>query len=490
MRKVKVFLSIFLSVSFLIFSQPVYAATQIKQNNGLRSSDTKANFEVLSVESRPLTINEIVNRKATLSSLEEGASDGSIIKRVELKENSSVNVDSISPSASGSDLAIGNLTTNPSTQPFSYTDDTDFKMLVANLGSASISNVRVAVLIDGSESWMDNLGTFSSGYGATYIVSVKGLCGIHRIEFTVEGDATETNTGNNKCGGNYTWKSVIDLAALAPEQVDGTLVCTEPFEVKAPVVNYGDISATDVQVNFVLAGWDAGSINLDLPARTGKIITLELTFNACGGGQFDVEVDKDKRINDADRSNNFTTRQFYITPEEDRTIGRYQGTISIKMAIAPSAHDLLDGSGKHISYSDANNAMTEWNGIVNDARVAVVENVQDESPDGYHVVLSAYPGNSQDFIAETKSTVINGQWIDTDLRRMTLNTYYFDGNDATIGKKELVRTLTHETGHVFGLDHPQCRSKAIMQQSVYLESGLASYAIELHDSANLKYLYS
>lgn len=201
MRKVKVFLSIFLSVSFLIFSQPVYAATQIKQNNGLRSSDTKANFEVLSVESRPLTINEIVNRKATLSSLEEGASDGSIIKRVELKENSSVNVDSISPSASGSDLAIGNLTTNPSTQPFSYTDDTDFKMLVANLGSASISNVRVAVLIDGSESWMDNLGTFSSGYGATYIVSVKGLCGIHRIEFTVEGDATETNTGNNKCGG-------------------------------------------------------------------------------------------------------------------------------------------------------------------------------------------------------------------------------------------------------------------------------------------------
>ncbi|QNK39730.1 CARDB domain-containing protein [Caproicibacter fermentans] len=483
MKRSKMFFSVFLTVAVLAIIQPVYAASP---NRNSANPNMKSAVKVLSIdESEPMAISDIINQKKAMLNTKDSDSGNDIIKGAKLTENKQVKDSIMSPNASGPDLAIGSITTNPSTQPFSYTNYTKFSVPVANIGDTSDTNVTIATLIDGETAWIDNFGTFASGYGGIYTVSISKLCGSHRIDIEIEGDTTETNSSNNKSGRNYTWQSVIDLAAIAPTQVEDPLICTEEFHVKAPVVNYGDISVTGVRVDFYLPGGVTANTTVDLPAKTGRILTLTLTYYACGGGQFSVEVDKNKNINDVDRSNNYTTKQFYITPEEDAVIGRYQDPIKLKFAIAPSAQDLTV-----LSYSDISSAINKWNGIISTVKIDFVANVGNETPDDYNVVLNAYPGDSQDFIAETDAMIINGQWIDTGLRRMKLNSYYFNGNDSTIGKKELIRTVAHETGHIYGLDHPTCQSQAIMFQSAYLDSGLASYNIELHDSANLKYLYS
>lgn len=266
-------------------------------------------------------------------------------------------------------------------------------------------------------------------------------------------------------------------------------MCMEEFEVEASIANYGNLPATGVEVNFELAGKDAGNAVLDLPAMYQKTLTLHVTFYACGPGMIGTKVDKNNKINDADRSNNYALKQFSIAPEADATIGKYNDATNIRVGMAPTTRDLLNGSGKHISFSDAKTAVCRWNGITSKCKVGYVATVDSETPDDCDVILNAYPGGKKDFIAQTHAYV-NGQLIEPSLRRMELNTYYFDGHDSTFGKNEMKRTLTHETGHVFGLDHPTCGSQAIMHQTGNLASGIASYNIESHDSANLKYLYS
>lgn len=492
----KAFLSIVLSVAVLIMSQPVFAV-QNQSYESSQKSGTKASFEVLSQETEPLTLNDLKKHtKATLSNLITDSSDSDLIGKTKFKEkpntksNSdsikdsgsvSVKANSVSATAAGPDLVIGNLAVT-ATQPFSYTAYTNFNMLIANIGKQSISNVTVRVFVDNTQILVENMGDFAAGFGGTLTVPLKGLCGSHQVKFTIAGDTGETNTSNNFCASNFTWQNVIDLAAETPEQVNDPIYCSEKNPIKVSISNYGNLLATNAPVNFELAGKNAGSTSLNIPAMTRKTLTLQVTF-ICGSGLLGVKVDNNNTINDADRSNNYALKQFKVIPEDGSLIGKYTDAANMKIAIAPSAHDLLDGSGNHISFGDADTAISKWNGITSKCRVAFVANVLSETPDGYDVVLRSFPGDEGDAIAMT-STNFEG------LRTMELSLYYFNGYSSTIGKKELKRTLTHETGHVFGLNHPLCNSKAIMHQSTLLKDGIASYDIEPHDSNSLKYLYS
>lgn len=486
MKRKNVFLSLLLSVMILIISQPAYA----KSTNEVKllDTDTETSLEITEEETKPITLDEIVtNKKAALNT--ENSKSNKFVGETVFNKAASSKFKSFKAVSGGPDLAIGNLTIKSPTQPFSYTDYTNFEMLVGNVGGTSISNVKLTVHVDNIQVLIQNFGTFNPGYGGTITVPLKGLCGSHQVKFSISGDATETRMDNNSCGGNFVWQSVIDLAALAPVQVEDPIVCGEEFSAKVPIANYGNLPATGVAINFELAGKDAGSTTLDIPAMTKKTLTLKITFFSSGAGQLTVKVDKNSKINDADRSNNYAVKQFSVIPEKDATIGKYLDATNIRIGIAPSTRDLLDGLGKHISFSDAKTAMLKWNGITNKAKVGYVATVDSESPSDCDVVLRTYPGTRDDFIAETNAYT-DGSIIEPSLRHMDLNKYFFDGNDNSIQKKELKRTLTHETGHVFGLDHPRCRSIAIMHQSVLLKDGIASYDIELHDKANLKYLYS
>ena len=490
MKKSKnVCLSLILSLAILICSQPAFA---VSNDDDFHDSGVKASIEIVAEETEPLKTSDLSEKtEKTTPNLENDSSDNSLIGRTTMKEIQNVKANfvktnSAKAAASGPDLAIGNLAVNGATQPFSYTQYTNFEMLVANIGGQSISNVTVTWYVDGIKiSVLDNLGTFAPGFGGTFTVPVKGLSGKHQIAFTIAGSATETNTSNNACGNDYTWQSVIDLAAMAPTQVDDPIVYAEQFDVKAPIANYGNLPATGVSINFELAGKNAGSITIDVPAMTRKTLTLNITFYTCITGQLTVKVDKNNTINDADRSNNNITKQFTVT---DAVLGKYKDATNIIVGMAPSTRDLLDGTGNHISFDDAKNAILKWNGITSRAKIGHVAGVPTEEPDGYNVVLQATVKGADDFIARTH-TLTNGQWIDPSLRVVELNTYFFNGNDSSIGKNELKRTLTHEMGHVFGLEHPLCGSRAIMRQSTDIQEGLASYNIELHDKQNLLFLY-
>lgn len=495
----KVTLSLILLITVLMNSVPTFAVKNI-DNKTIQNSDLKPEFKILSQQVKTLSLNDIIN---TEDSSEEGTSKKRVTGKIELeetvsnksapdytkdsgyiKDSGSVRKKAVlaNVNSAGPDLVIGSITTS-STQPFSYTENTNFNINVANIGGQSISNVILEVFVDGTRMLIQNFGTFAPGYRGIAQVSINGLCGTRQIECELSGDATETNTSNNSCVGSFRWRDVIDLGAIAPVQEDDPIICGQGFSVLAPIVNYGNLPATNVPVNLELYGSDVGSMTVDVPATSRLVITLEVTFNMCGSGPLGVKVDKNNTINDADRSNNYALKQFDVTPE---VIGKYNDATNLKIGLAPSTRDLLDGVGSHLSFSDVKAALTKWNGITNKCRVGYVATVNSESPEDCDVVIQTFPGNASD--TKIAGTSRPDGSFDSCLRVMQLSTYYFDSND--FGSAKMKRTLTHEMGHVYGLDHPSCNNKAIMRQSWELQSGLASYNIEPHDINSLKYLYS
>lgn len=481
MKKARItFLSILLSAVITIFSQPGFAIQDINEKT---PANGQVSVDVTSKEIQSVSIDDI----KTMQYKDSGINDfkGNFIA----KSDAGLELDkkySLDQAASGPDLAIGNLEVATPTQPFPYSDYVSFSMLVGNVGNQSISNVKVTTYVDGTQFYVDTFGTFAAGFGGTYTIPLKGLCGSHQIKFTISGGSVETDATNNSLINTFTWQNVIDLVAIAPTQVDDPIVCGEEFSVKAPIANYGNLPSTNVPINFELAGTNAGSTTLDIPAMTQKTLTLRVTYNNAGGGQLTVKVDKNNTINDADRSNNSVTKQFNVTPE---AIGKYKNATNIKIGLAPSTRDLLDGVGEHLSFSDVKTAMTRWNGITSKCNIGYVATVNSEEPNDCDIVVNTFSGDPSDGTTAQTSYSVTGNIIDPELRAMSLNRYYFD-NNSDFGSEKMKRTLTHETGHVFGLDHPECGSIAIMQQSRYFDEGLASYNIEFHDSNSLKCLYS
>ena len=272
--------------------------------------------------------------------------------------------------------------------------------------------------------------------------------------------------------------------------------CLEPESMSFYLTNYGNVAVNQVLVQFQVGSSEPSPTRVDIPASTRITLRVNVTFQICGITYLTTEVDPNQEINDAERSNNESSTPVFVQADVERTLGSYtpEDASDLNIAIAPSAEKFFDGEGKHISYGDAYVALREWNDIVDGVNVSMITPVDTETPPfpGYHVVIVQNDSISEDDIAYTESP-LNGAFS-SGQRELILNEYYFNGGDTDMGEftqDMMLRTLTHEIGHVWGLAHPsdQCQNKAIMRTSGYFSSGLATYEIVQHDIENLAYIY-
>ena len=400
-----------------------------------------------------------------------------------------------SAAAATYDLAIQNLEVEGS-EPFPYDSYTNFKVYAANLGTQSISNVKLSIYIDGNFNSSGTLGTLAAGSGVIATVPIIGLAGTHEIEFCVEASGiSESNTSNNSILREFVWEDWIDLDIWNLTH-ESPIRCLEPESMSFYVANYGNLSVNQALVRFQVGNTQPIETRVDLPAYTRITLHVNVIFQRCGSIAIVMQIDPEQEVNDMHRTNNESHTALSVHADVERSLGRYssEDASAINIAIAPSADELFDGEGKHISYGDAYTALREWNNIVDGVNISLITPVDTETPPfpDYHVVVAKVHSDREDDIAFTE-TPVNGVFSVTQ-RRLELNDYYFDGGDTDIGEftqDMMLRTLTHEVGHVWGLAHPsdQCQNESIMRTSSYLPSGLATYEIVQHDIENLAYIY-
>ena len=391
--------------------------------------------------------------------------------------------------ASGYDLAIGNLEIDRA-EPLPYAEYTNFEMLIGNIGTETINDVHFLMYLDDNLYSSQGIGNFSPGYGGTIKIPVKGLAGTHKITFKISAGSgiTETNTNNNEVSATLDWEDTIDLAADFV-QYSGPLHIITYYDFRIPIINYGNLPAEDVEVVFEISGQDLASGTFDIPASTKRFLTLSISFNTYGEFEATTILDPDEKLDDPERSNNELSTDFEVPVVEEEFLGRYRDATNLTVAIAPSAQELLYNNG--FTYNEIKSLMMSWNDFDPDVQVTTVENISSESVGtDYSLVVRADDNPLQEeFAAVTAPIFDEDGYIQNGYRVMALTPAYFSNQIEGITDAMKIRTIVHEVGHFLGLSHPTCDNVAIMQQSINLESGIASYAIEMHDIRSLQYLY-
>ena len=390
--------------------------------------------------------------------------------------------------ASGYDLAIGNLEIDRA-EPLPYAEYTNFEMLIGNIGTETINDVHFLMYLDDNLYSSQGIGDFSPGYGGTIKIPVKGLAGTHKITFKISAGSgiTETNTNNNEVSATLDWEDTIDLAADFV-QYSGPLHIITYYDFRIPIINYGNLPAEDVEVVFEISGQELASGTFDIPASTKRFLTLSISFNTYGEFEATTILDPDKKLDDPERSNNEQSTGFEVPVDEEEFLGRYHDATNRTVAIGASVQDILYNKG--LPYAEVKNAIMAWNSLDTNVRITAVDNVSSEDIGDHSLLITRGSFDlGEDFAAVTDPVFDEDGYIVNGQRAMPISYQYFSGQVEGTTKAMKLRTLTHEIGHFLGLSHPTCENVAIMQQSHKLESGIASYAIEMHDIRSLQYLY-
>lgn len=107
-------------------------------------------------------------------------------------------------------------------------------------------------------------------------------------------------------------------------------------------------------------------------------------------------------------------------------------------------------------------ALSKFNNITSKYKVNYAATVNTENPYDCNIVMTAFLGDNSDNTSYVTAitTYYDNDRNFTNLRKMKLNRKYFD-NNSSFGSNKMKRTIAHETGHVFGLDHPKCGKKLL-----------------------------
>lgn len=508
MKKCKVF-SIFIASVFL-FNSVSYADEKIKiPSNG--TSSTSFEQELSGVEISDITIkgmeksyNEeleayVFTSNETSFMDAEDSSENSIelvdytIEKIETFEDQPENRpdnyfeyqenDETMLAATTTDLAAHGLAANGEIRPG---QQARFTFYLTNYGSENLTNVDYEIRINGKI-----VGTVpisatiqaNTQYQIGFIIN--GLsAGQYELVVNVDPNnkINETTKINNITALSfYVQDGVADLTAEITSPTTAKLPGvgddnkSQPFTVRIENRGTGS-SPTNVMVRFYADNRAITEIYLDtpLPPNSGGDIEFNLLFAVYKPTEIKVTIDPNNIVPESNENNNSHARiyepDFCLHPWFNYL--KETGDISVQVS-----NTAFFGN---VDMSIFEDTLGAWNGITNSLEVVdAAVSSSDSLLDGYDVLIKgmtrpvAAPANTR---AETTMKGVS------QTPRTTIE-LYTNSSMATSSRSDNARTIIHELGHVFNLQHPDefgptCRYTSIMYQS---GNPLGKNEIKLHD---------
>ncbi|WP_101696558.1 CARDB domain-containing protein [Clostridium minihomine] len=483
-------LTMLIVVSYLFSFQTSFAT---QSNDAIIESKSKT-VELLDVETESLSDDL---DKSEISS-------GGKFTIDEKFQKSFINTKSITAAVSGPDLTIGNLNVVTSKTPFPYNEDVTFEMLVANIGTQSISNVRVQTYVDNNIVVNDSIGTLAANKGGTYSVPLRNLCGTHTIKFTISSTESETTTSNNSISNQFTWENAVDLAVYSFISEEGSTFesCKHNDNEKEPsdvtreftlkVANYGNVSANNVKVNLMMGSSSIGTITADFSARTVKSFTLNYAiYKANNQLKLSAIIDPNNQTNDAKTENNTATRTFKVTYDTERWAGYFKNSKNINVQIFPAVEDYIINQSDSITSSELTSAIKQWNGISSAVSFHSFT-YADEDHDDFDIALDVakLPRGvlgATFLYKQSGDLLVDIDDVINDSSPYIKSIIYLSPTLIDYNTDIQKTTVIHEFGHALGLKHTFCDDKSIMKASV--TSLLSATSVQEHDKYNIKQIY-
>lgn len=389
--------------------------------------------------------------------------------------------------ASLPDLTISSI--SAPTTLYALASDSRINFTIANIGSASATNVQLGVKLDNNLVGTISMGTIEKGYGYNSYVSFGGVpTGSHTVELIadINNKISESNETNNNIKRAFVW--VQNASQLPDLSVD----------IKSPVSNTqikGPAKDTDAQkFSFVIrnsgAAIPSGTINCGIlvngvqyeqfsinALKSGASVSgsVDISLATYGNTTVSFRVDGDNKIQESNENNNMATGQYtvyYCTNYEAGVNPKRAKSKDLIVRIDPS---VFEGNITEDCFSQS---LGVWNNISDNCSIT-------------KAYMTATSRGDEDIIIKGVPNLYSsdGREILGNCGRSS-KTSIITLNKSKLGKSsttQVMRTLRHELGHSYGLGHPPCEYKALMKQSI--DSPLYINTPTPHDCYNLYNYY-
>lgn len=384
-----------------------------------------------------------------------------------------------------------------------------FSYKVANLGSSVAQNVEVTFVVDNRVAGTYNIGDIgaSQAVGGYFVLGKVSQAGTHGIGVYADyrDQIEESNEANNFLGKYFTWYDEDDYAPDLTVEItsptnntvlNGTFVDESNKEkVEFEIANIGPVDSPDNK--FTLYVYADGKPITGMRVSPMKKFTalsgsFQMNVNAYKTFELEMVVDTLNEVKEANENNNSDSKDydvFYCTHHSINITHPPFPANNVKVQLEKSAY-----FGEDYQEDFYKKYLGVWNGITDDVKIksVTVSNVGTMPFDDTQIFIYAGAENCGDF--EPAFSMEMGQ-VGKEYVVIELNDAFilnqFDVSD-------MVRTLTHELGHAFGMAHPNgdgnsCNYASVMNQHSYTESGLPtekrSQGIASHDKYALKTRY-
>ena len=324
--------------------------------------------------------------------------------------------------------------------------DANFQYKIANYGGTNYNTI-VKVIVDGAEMGIVNIGTINNGYEYTFPLTISGVSeGTHEIKLIAIPTAGDSNDNNNIISKNFVWQGVPDLVVNSFKTVSGETkpVVGQPVEFIFTVTNQGTGMAEGVINNHIIINdqelYIISTSNLDVGyTLTGR---FTVTFNERGMYIVELNVNKNQSIIESNFDNNAGAEMVICSHLLLQPWNSSYQTATFQ----------VQNTFSDLTKSQISNAIIHWNAQLTKPflyKSSVDTTDTDSSYNGVKTITQKNYGNTK-AIATCLSYTINSHVVECDIM---CNTYYTFANSAQPDAYDIQSIITHELGHVLGVDH-------------------------------------
>lgn len=366
-----------------------------------------------------------------------------------------------------------------------------FSYKVSNLGGSIAKDVEMAFIVEDGLAGTFNLGDIEAGktanaYFVLGAIQNKGRYGIG-VYADFNNKIEESDETNNFYGKYFTWYDeedynpdlTVEILAPASGKISGAKDADDTKTVSFRIYNEGPKPTPTGQKFDLYVYIDgrkfAGMRVSDIPAFTGFPGSFKMGITGYKPFEMEMEIDALDEIVETNENNNSDSRNYspYYCIHRSKNIKNppYPAE-DIKVQIESSAFFGL------LNQNVFSKALGAWNGITDKVRIKNVTVSDVLNPDTQILIRSdLFPDD--DFVFGDTIEVGNGG---KPMIAIKLN------KDLLLGKPEsqYIRTIVHELGHGFGMDHPaltpaSCGYPSIMYTSNHTNDNVRVDVVTSHD---------
>lgn len=378
-----------------------------------------------------------------------------------------------------------------------------FSYKVANLGSSMAEDVEVTFIVDNRVAGTYNIGDIGASQvvGGYFVLGEISQEGTHGIGVYVDyrNQIEESDETNNFLGKYFTWYDEDNYAPDLTVEItsptnntilEGTYADESNKEtVEFKIANIGPVDSPDNKFTLYVYA-DGKPITGMRVSPMSKFTALSGNFkmnvNAYKAFELEMVIDTLNEVKEANENNNSDLKEYnvrYCIHRSNNITEPPFPADDVKVQINTNA---FFGYMTQDLYASKLGA---WNGITDKVKIKNVvvsssDNISDETQ--VYILSDAEAFNLFPYTpAWTEQTGNSNALI-----VITLN----DALMSTRTEEQCARTLIHELGHVFGMDHPNesedgCEYASILYQSSYDNPTKCSSQVTGHDKYGLYNIY-